>query len=86
MQQQAIKFEIEEYIETHTQDTDSSGRRTVVGNSYHLKRLITSIMGYIPIRQPWVDNQKKQERFTNTILPKYLRRMPSVNNLISICT
>ncbi len=82
MLQQALELEIEEYIETHTPDTGSSGKRTVVRNGYHPSRSIVSGIGPIPIRQPRVDDRKESERFTSTILPRYLRRMPSVDNLI----
>jgi putative transposase len=80
--QQALELEIEEYIETHTQDIDSSGRRSVVRNGYHPRRSIISGIGPLPIRQPRVDDRKQTTRITSTILPKYLHRMPSVNNLI----
>jgi len=82
MLQQALELEVEEYIEAHTQDTESSRRRTVVRNGYHPGRSIVSGMGPIPIRQPRVDDRKEPERFNSNILPKYLRRMPSVDNLI----
>ena len=82
MLQQALELEIEEYIESHTQDTDSSGRRTIVRNGYHPSRSIISGIGPLPIRQPRVDDRKQTTRFTSTILPKYLRRMPSIDNLI----
>src|SRR4030042_3931812 len=82
MLQQALKLEIEEYIKAHTQDTDSSGKRTVVRNGYHPRRSIVSGMGPIPIQQPREDDRKKHKRFTSAILPRYLRRMPSIDNLI----
>ena len=82
MLQQALELEIEEYIKAHTQDTDSSGKRTVVRNGYHPRRSIVSGMGPIPIQQPRVDDRKKHKRFTSAILPRYLRRMPSIDNLI----
>ncbi len=47
MLQQALELEIEEYIKAHTQDTDSSGKRTVVRNGYHPRRSIVSGMGPI---------------------------------------
>jgi transposase-like protein len=73
---------VEEYLKAHRQDRDSLGRKTVVRNGYHPSRSIISGIGPIPIRQPRVDDRRKQKRFTSTILPKYLRRMPSVDNLI----
>lgn len=82
MLQQALELEVEEYIEAHAKDTNSSGRRSVMRNGYHPRRSIISGIGPIPIRQPRVDDRKQPQRFSSTILPKYLRRMPSVNNLI----
>ena len=82
MLQQALELEVEEYIQAHTKDTNSSGRKTVVRNGYHPSRSIISGMGPLPIRQPRVDDRKQPQRFSSTILPRYLRRMPSVNNLI----
>ena len=82
MLQQALELEIEEYIQAHTKDMESLGRRTVVRNGYHPKRAIVSGMGPIPIRQPRVDDRKQSTRFTSAILPKYLRRMSSVDSLI----
>jgi len=82
MLQQALELEVEEYIQAHTQDTDSSGRRAVVRNGYHPSRSIVSGMGPLSIRQPRVDDRKQTRRFASTILPRYLRRMPSINNLI----
>jgi len=82
MLEQALELEVEEYIQAHTPDRTSLGKRTVVRNGYHPSRSIVSGIGPIPIRQPRVDDRKESQRFSSTILPKYLRRMPSVNNLI----
>lgn len=82
MLQHALELEVEEYIHVHSRDTDSSGRRTVVRNGYHPSRSIVSGMGPIPFKQPRVDDWMQSTRFTSTILPKYLRRMPCVDNLI----
>ena len=82
MLQQALEMEVEEYLKAHAQDRDSLGRKTVVRNGYHPIRSIVSGIGPLPIRQPRVDDRKESQRFSSTILPRYLRRMPSVNNLI----
>ena len=82
MLQQALELEVEEYIKAHTKDRDSLGKQTVVRNGYHPSRSIVSGIGPIPIRQPRVDDRKELERFSSTILPRYLRRMPSVDKLI----
>ena len=85
MLQQALELEVEEYLQAHTKDAESSGRKTIVRNGYHPSRLIVSGIGPLPIRQPRVDDRKEPERFSSTILPKYLRRMPSVDNLSPFC-
>ena len=43
--------------------------------------LITGV-GKIPIRQPRVHDQREEQAFTSAILPKYLRRAPSIDALI----
>jgi len=58
------------------------GKKNVLRNDYHPKRSIISGIGPIPIRQPRVDDRKQLRGFTSAILPRYLRRMPSVDNLI----
>jgi putative transposase len=45
-------------------------------------------MGPLPIKQPRIDDRNLSgysvERFTSNILPRYLRRMPSIDNLIPV--
>ena len=58
-----------------------------VRNGYMPEREIMSSSGPITIRQPRVDDRKLRnnlgvEGFSSDILPKYLRRTPSLNNLI----
>ena len=50
-------------------------------------REILTCMGPLEVRQPRVDDRalkahSANERFTSNILPRYLRRMPSIDNLI----
>ena len=82
MLQQALEMEVDNYLQAHAKEVDESGRRTVVRNGYHPQRSIDSGIGKLPIKQPRVDDRKQVERFSSTILPKYLRRMPSIDNLI----
>lgn len=82
MLQQALEMEVEAYIQAHAEKVDESGKRSVVRNGYHPERSISSGIGKLPIKQPRVDDRKQVQRFSSTILPKYLRRMPSIDNLI----
>ena len=82
MLQQALEMEVEAYIQAHAEKVDDSGKRTVVRNGYHSERSISSGIGKLAIKQPRVDDRKQVQRFSSNILPKYLRRMPSIDNLI----
>ncbi len=85
--QQAIENEVEEYLRRYSHERDEQGRRLVVKNGHLPVRDIVTGLGLIPIRQPRVDDRKLRkstglERFTSNILPRYLRRIPSIDNLI----
>jgi putative transposase len=87
MLQVALESEINEFVEKHKDDTDEHGRRRVVKNGYMPEREIITGIGPINIKQPRIDDRKlneKQngERFTSEILPRYLRRIPSIDNLV----
>lgn len=85
--QQAIENEIGEYLERYAHERDEHGRRLVARNGHLPMRDIVTGIGLIPIRQPRIDERrlrksKGTEPFTSTILPRYLRRIPSIDNLI----
>jgi putative transposase len=89
MLQVALESEINEFVEKHNDDTDEHGRRRVVKNGYMPEREIITGIGPINIKQPRIDDRKlneKQngERFTSEILPRYLRRIPSIDNLVPV--
>jgi len=88
MLQKAIENEVAEYLERHSWMTDEKGHRLVVRNGYLPERDIVSGIGPVSVRQPRVDDRKvrKQgmEPFTSRILPRYLRRVPSIDNLIPV--
>jgi hypothetical protein len=56
-------------------------QRLVVRNGHLPEREVISGAGPIPVRQPRVRHRDKG-RFTSAILPKYMRRVPSVDALI----
>ena len=82
---QAIEAEVAEWIEVHAQVTNEAGRRQVVRNGYLTKRTITTGIGPIEVEQPRVlDRRVKEERepFSSKILPPYLRKTKSLEELI----
>lgn len=80
----ALEAEVENYLEAHHEARDEHGRRLVVRNGYAATRRVQTGLGHLEVRAPRVDDRREQERFTSRILPPYLRRTPSLENLIPI--
>jgi transposase-like protein len=85
---QALEVEVAEFVEKHQSKIDTEGRRQVVRNGYMPARDLVTGIGPLKIRQPRLDDrvlsEGGEERFSSEILPRYLRRVPSVDNLIPI--
>jgi putative transposase len=79
--QAAIENEVLDYIQFHKDRLDENGQRLVVRNGHLPEREVISGAGPIPVRQPRVRHRDKG-RFSSAILPKYMRRVPSVDALI----
>ena len=87
MLQAALETEVAEYLERYRHVTDNKGHRLAVRNGYLPERKILSGAGPLSIKQPRVDDRKLRQQeegepFTARILPRYLRRLPSIDNLI----
>ena len=78
----ALEAEVDEHIERHRERRDAAGRRLVVRNGRLPRRQLQTGVGPIPIEQPRVHGRRAGERFTSAILPRYLRRAPSLEALI----
>jgi transposase-like protein len=80
---QAIEAEVERFVVAHAADRDAQGRRQVVRNGHLPTREIQTGIGAVPVRMPRVRDRSGQGRqFTSTILPPYLRRTKSLEELI----
>lgn len=84
---QAIEAEVAAYIERHAHERDSAGRRLVVRNGRKDEREIQTGIGPITVQQPRVNDRRVDEngqrmRFTSAILPPYLRKTRSIEELI----
>lgn len=84
MLQQAIENEVAEYLERFLGQTDEQGRRLVVRNGTLPARELVSGIGPLRIRQPRVRDRREGEDFSSNILPRYMRRVASVDNLIPV--
>ena len=83
----AIEAEVADYVEAHQQEVDEDGRRLVVRNGYGRERSLVTGVGTLRVKAPRVadrrvDEQGRKFRFTSQILPPYLRRAKSVEELI----
>src|ERR1700746_2893325 len=79
--QAAIENEVIEYIEFHKDRVDENGQRLVVRHGHLPEREGISVAGPLSVRQPR-GRPRDQGRFSRAILPKYMRRVPSVDALI----
>jgi len=82
----ALEEELAHFLARHQGLKDENGRQMVVRNGYKEEREILTGAGPLRIRQPRVDDRKLEgtgiERFSSKILPPFLRRTPSLENLI----
>jgi len=84
MLQAAIENEVLEFIENHKTIKDKKGHRLVIRNGYLPERNIQSGIGNIKIKQPRIRDKSKNIKFTSSILPRYMKKCPSLENLIPI--
>lgn len=81
----AVEAEVADWIDQHSHLRDKQGLRQVVRNGHLPERAITTGLGPIEVRQPRVHDRRKGddiERFNSKILPPYLRKAKSVEELI----
>jgi putative transposase len=82
---QAIAAEVAEWIELHASVKDLDGHRLVVRNGYLPARKISTGVGPVEVTQPRVHDRRppdQVEKFSSKILPPYLRKTKSLEELI----
>jgi transposase-like protein len=82
---QAVEDEVRQWIEQHAHLVDERGHRQVVRNGHLPTRSILTGVGPVEVTQPRVHDRrprKDREKFTSKILPPYLRKAKSVEELI----
>ena len=82
MLQAALDFEVEAYVENLQDEKDERGHRQVVRNGSHKPRELITGVGHLEIRQPRVHDRREDKTFSSAILPRYMRRAPSIDALI----
>src|SRR6516225_4169978 len=82
---QAIEAEVQEWIEQRAEHRDEHGRQQVVRNGFLPERSLLTGIGEVPVQQPRVRDRRppdQREKFASAILPPYLRKTKSVEELI----
>ena len=83
----AVEAEVEAFIGAHADLSDDGGRRRVVRHGYLPERSVQTGIGPVAVRRPRVRDRQPEGvggriRFTSSILPPYLRRAKSVEELL----
>jgi putative transposase len=82
---EAIEAEVAAWIDAHAHLKDDSGRRQVVRNGHLPERTIQTGLGEVEVRRPRIHDRRpagEREKFTPAVLPPYLRRTKSLEELI----
>ena len=82
---QAIEAEVAAWIDEHQQVKDEHGHRQVVRNGYLPQRKLVTPVGEVAVRQPRVHDRRpegQREQFSSQLLPPYLRKTKSIEELI----
>jgi len=82
----AVRAEVAAWIDDHAHVVDADGRRQIVRNGSMPEREIVTGIGPVKVRQPRVHDRRKTEEgrevFNSAILPPYLRKTRSMEELI----
>ena len=76
--QQAIENEVQEHLDSYKHMKDEQGRSVVKRNGYLPQRNIQTGIGPLTLKKPRV----RGALYNSTILPKYMRKTPSIEALI----
>lgn len=82
----AIEREVADYIEDRRDVVDEAGRRLVIRNGHLPEREIVTGASPVAVRQPRVRDKRPsetREAFSPGVLPKYLRKTKSIEDMIS---
>ena len=84
---QAVEMEVTAFIAAHGDLEDDAGRRRVVRHGHHRERRVQTGIGPVAVRCPRVRDrggagEAGNIRFTSAILPPYLRRAKSIEELL----
>lgn len=79
---QAIEAEVAEFLAGHAVERDASGRMRLVRNGHLPERTVQTGIGAVTVKAPRVRDRTGELRFASAILPPYLRRTRTMEELL----
>ena len=83
--QQAVEAELSVLLEAHSGERTEDGRARLVRHGHLPEREVITGIGAVPVKVPRVRDRgddTEKVRFTSTILPPYLRKAKSIEDLL----
>lgn len=80
--QQAIEAEVAAFVAQHRELKDEHQHQRVVRNGYQPERTIQTGIGEVAVKAPRVRDRQGTIKFNSSILPRYLRRTKSIEELL----
>lgn len=80
--QQAVEAEVAEFVARHRELKDEQERQRVVRNGYRPERTIQTGIGEVEVKAPRARDRAGEIKFQSNILPAYLRRTRSLEELL----
>jgi putative transposase len=79
---QAVEAEVTEFLARYQDEQDAAGRTRMVRNGHLPERTIQTGLGQVAVKAPRVHDRSGQVRFNSNIVPRYLRRSRSIEDLL----
>ena len=80
---QAVEAEVAAFIDEHSHLLDETARRVVVRNGHVPERKLQTGVGQVAVKAPRVrDRAGSGVRFSSKVLPPYLRRTKSIEEVV----
>jgi len=80
--QEAVEAEVAAVIACYQAEKDEHGRQRIVRNGHKPERAIQTGIGDVMVRAPRVRDRQGEIKFSSSILPPYLRRTKSIEELL----
>ena len=78
----ALELEIEEFLESYSADRLASGQQRIVRNGHLPEREVQTGIGGIAVKVPRARDREGEVKFKSTLLPPYLKRTKSIEELL----